>query len=813
MVRVFHRRIAALEDKVERADTTQTLSHAGLMHRRFGHLIKFETPACNSDAVKSFLQHQKTSLPVKNICWGWSDDPRMFDLAIGGSLVPNGSKLPACRSCRAWRVRTLLGSLPGVNNRLAGHQQRTKHPCRACADWQVESRTAGMLLFEAHEDYPRRCAENAPVPPPPRRPVPLPTLKSGVEDIPVMEYSPLTWTMIKMGLRYAFFNATRPLQKERWSKAKLAAYLKSCGVNQEKIDKLYELTVQVRQKGDQDDPRYYQDEEGIGSFRFPAAWLDDMEPSGHIELIMHLVFLGVAKSNFTLVSLLFKVQNADTTFRKNAQELLLFLREFRLGWLCAFPFSQKGQTTGAWVSENWVAWTRIAKIVYYWCARHDDRSKREGSDNVLRAIIAFSALVSRLMSHAGMTRPEIEEIDHYIKEFLSCIRELDVLIRHEKMKDAKNSTNGKANTNESAADSTKKVKRGSKKNKKDEAEKEDGGTKAWWTISNYISLLNLTGAILSIGPLVNWWDGGGKGERFIQQVKPLITKGVREADTFFVRILERLYKLNCIDHFRVLFDLFPKQDENSSNKSGPAEYFLAADGMLKPISELPTMADSKEIASTEEAFDNADNADFDYSPIEDQQMSKDRTIYIYRNKDALESSLKKKAPISGILIHDQPNTKQAAENDDGSLLHLYLVYRISSKKQKETNNPSPFGWFRICFDDKNGEERAGLWYAPILEDPITIENPPESYEGCTHLAKMAAVAIPLSYAGLPKGHESSSKYCVITNWWKERNKYGRFTFPSLDASLYECPDNGKLIEEQLEVLDDDGPPPPGHYII
>ena len=31
-----------------------------------------------------------------------------------------------------------------------------------------------------------------------------------------------------------------------------------------------------------------------------------------------------------------------------------------------------------------------------------------------------------------------------------------------------------------------------------------------------------------LGPLVNWWDGGGKGEKFIQLVKPHLPRGIRE---------------------------------------------------------------------------------------------------------------------------------------------------------------------------------------------------------------------------------------------------------------------------------------------
>ena len=34
------------------------------------------------------------------------------------------------------------------------------------------------------------------------------------------------------------------------------------------------------------------------------------------------------------------------------------------------------------------------------------------------------------------------------------------------------------------------------------------------------------------------------------------------------------------------------------------------------------------------------------------------------------------------------------------------------------------------------------------------------------------------------GSEEDHKYCVITNWWKERLSNGQYKLPSVDATLY-----------------------------
>ena len=43
---------------------------------------------------------------------------------------------------------------------------------------------------------------------------------------------------------------------------------------------------------------------------------------------------------------------------------------------------------------------------------------------------------------------------------------------------------------------------------------------AWWLKSNFMSLFNLIPMMEELGPPILWWDGCGKGERFVQEIKP-----------------------------------------------------------------------------------------------------------------------------------------------------------------------------------------------------------------------------------------------------------------------------------------------------
>ena len=414
MCHVYVKRITSLADKVERAESTHTLGHSGLMHKRYGHLIKLETPICNVKEIKNHIQ-QLHSLPTNKISWGWCDKASFYET---GQLKPNGSLVPACATCRALRVRKLLqGKLPGE---LDHHDSNGEIvPCSTCADWLIDESTANRLAFAADPDYPKNCADLTKAPAhiqiPVGREVPLPTVTIRVKspgkpdeekEVPRMQYLPLDFERMKMALRVAFFNATRPQSKERWPKTKVTAFLKSCGLNGADIDQVWAVATDAREKGEHDKQEYYTDQKGIGKFRFPASWMaTDIGPSDYIELIMHILFLGVAESNFALISQYLKATktSSDTAFKKNAQELLEYLRRFGLSWLKAYPFG-KGGGTGPWVSDNWLCWTRLSKVVYYWCNRNGLESRQEGSDNVLRTVICFVAMVARVMSHSGMTK-------------------------------------------------------------------------------------------------------------------------------------------------------------------------------------------------------------------------------------------------------------------------------------------------------------------------------------------------------------------------------------------------------------------------
>ena len=150
------------------------------------------------------------------------------------------------------------------------------------------------------------------------------------------------------------------------------------------------------------------------------------------------------------------------------------------------------------------------------------------------------------------------------------------------------------------------------------------------------------------------------------------------------------------------------------------------------------------------------------TPMENQQMDKARTYYIYKRQAHLLEALANHEAVTGIITRDDKKKPK-----------IYLVYKIPGKQ---------FGWYEVSFNDLEGSRVCGLWYAPLTVQEGNA--PPSSTSEITKVADMAFVAIPLRYP-LGDQHPDAFKYCVLTNWWRERDQKGDFRLPSLPFELYQ----------------------------
>ena len=845
MVRVFIKRINSSHDKPERADITGTIACTSNVHRSFGKLMPVVPPICNTKKVLAALDEAR---PHSNMLdWGWSDG--MVEMRKD-DRVANGAKLPSCFFCRAKRLCHLLGSLPGTNYGV-GDLTANLEQCRTCADWALDASTAGILAFPVPAKYPRTYDNNCPVE--------APTGRSTAPDTFLKETNPSTgktteylphidvqFGNLVKAVKFAFYHCMSGNAELKWNKSQLESYLNSNGIPLKYANQVWEAVQKVIKDGQEGNVNF-DDNEGIGTFRFPAAWIDpNLQVSDFIETLMHEMCLGLGESNFELCSIWNKTRKRDTAFKRNAQALLLDVKKFGLNWLRPYHFTASedptkgGFGTGPWVSENWMAWMRLSKIVYLHCGVKSKPSDDiTGNGDIFRVIVAFTALCARAFSHSGVDDEDIKEFQLLVKEFLSCVKELDIQSRFKEMSEkrkpnaagpsestvneavnVKNMQNaGAGNKSEPAAktgrsktkkgSATSKTKKGSatsskkkrkrtddddedyvdnnkttfpvqrkrattkkaRKKPKNENKKEEtvGGSDAWWMKSNYMSLPNLVTMMELFGALINFWDGGGKCEKFIQKVKPLITQGVHEYESFFIVIMEKLYKNRVIDIFKDMYSLFGTclAEEVDERR----RVFIGPDGELVTDDDDSMMAEIVSSGWTEREGQ-------DFSPIEDKHMAKLKAFYVYRSKAAVDSAIEDMKPISGILVW-------AGTGDDPSKLDFYVIYR-----QQQS-----YGWYKIVFNDSKGVSRGGLWYAPLAKEVATAATP-QDFKSIQELAKMSTVAIPMLY-GIGQNKEDSNKYAVITNWWKERKANGRYSMPDLDPSLYVREDKYQMILERL----------------
>jgi hypothetical protein len=151
--------------------------------------------------------------------------------------------------------------------------------------------------------------------------------------------------------------------------------------------------------------------------------------------------------------------------------------------------------------------------------------------------------------------------------------------------------------------------------------------------------------------------------------------------------------------------------------------------------------------------------------MEAEQMSKARTFYIYKNLETLENAFIQHEPITVVvlLLEDQPQPQ------------FFAVYRMGRKC---------LNWKLIEFNDTTGVNVFGMWYAEIVLLDTHIQAP-TTIQLLTDMAKMSAMAIPLRYGVEPKCMvDDQNKYSVITNWWRERDQGGGYSFPQLCFSCY-----------------------------
>lgn len=253
--------------------------------------------------------------------FGWVADLSKLDQLIF---------LPSCSGCRELRMRTV------------GPFQA--HACRLCADWDFSN-----VFFPVPKDYPTVFQDGNDVDLPESAPVDpkvcgthLPCRRIEVEE-----------------LKSACSSAFDMIRCGKWAKKEAHVYLETHGISKEFCNEVCESATVP----------------GGSPPKIPASWnIPGVDVRHHIDVPMHLCFLGIAKSNFSeLISGWLKSRRQATSFLATSAPFLRSVQKLSLSWC---PVEVK---FGAYVSEHWVSYCRLSKRIYQ-PLEHLERTDEEYSD-------------------------------------------------------------------------------------------------------------------------------------------------------------------------------------------------------------------------------------------------------------------------------------------------------------------------------------------------------------------------------------------------------------------------------------------------
>ena len=288
----------------------------------------------------------------------------------------------------------------------------------------------------------------------------------------------------------------------------------------------------------------------------PSSWDRDQPLALNIDVIMHLLFLGVWSTLVSVGMDWLRMNLMESSFLLYADGLLEKIQSLNLSY-CKVLGYKKGKL-GGWVSENYLGFARVAAWFYstFGSTKKDEpyvqpekeQSKWTRKENLAwlgaRGIVKkgkaaeLSKAVAGLMAQPGGPPPVVEsgggsnklfleavsgilrviavvmqdfmneelllEMEYQVKLFLTLFEDLDSKMRKPKAK-----------------------------------------PKAVTTY-NFFSLLNLPVAAGMLGPLRNVWEGGPMGEGYLQQIKAAVQTGLKPG--WEMQVMNTVYRNNGLSN-------------------------------------------------------------------------------------------------------------------------------------------------------------------------------------------------------------------------------------------------------------------------
>ena len=257
--------------------------------------------------------------------WGYSANIAAF-----------ASKLPACPNCHDEMK---------VNRRLLAD-------CQVCTNWEMEQSPNTLTEFDPPDHYPKACSGLTSS----GKLVPIRLSYDVLRDacsLAFQKVSDGSWNLIEGEQFLTRHCLVDDLIKDILSPAALSRQAQ-CSLQKDEEDRngldRYVLGL------------YESDPKLFAPLDVPALWKRGLPLTGHVDVIMHLLFLGVGKSTHRVIVDWMKLSSGSYQQYSDLLENCLNREDFpSVEWCKVAPYT--GEKFGGWVSENHLALMRLSNWI------------------------------------------------------------------------------------------------------------------------------------------------------------------------------------------------------------------------------------------------------------------------------------------------------------------------------------------------------------------------------------------------------------------------------------------------------------------
>ena len=410
-------------------------------------------------------------------------------------------------------------------------------PCSSCTEQLQNNPTFLKSKFSCDScllwDHSRRCNMTE-YNPPPEYP------KEALQSNGKLKTMELTFDILNAVVEFA----SHKFEHGEWTEKQLCSYMTVHGVNRSGCSKIIDhchnkMTHEILRKdlslaqGNLLTLDYQNDSSKYSHWSGGPFWKSNLGLHQFVDVLMHLVFLGVTKSTREIVLNWISETKRMHGYRKFGNSIFHHITEMSLEW-CKLIVANSG-----WVSDNYIAFARVCKWFYYPIILLNN--KAEYKEPIVPINTWYAKMCKDwLVAHGYSTDGNINEMRHRIKEHKKDKANPPMILQSRSCpsQDITNLIGSLVSMvatimNKEVTDEhinivdrevrifltyLNKIQQSSQT--EDNKGRKTKSKPYWLSRYNHLSLLNIPKHMRNFGPILNLWEGSNQGEGYLRFVKP-----------------------------------------------------------------------------------------------------------------------------------------------------------------------------------------------------------------------------------------------------------------------------------------------------